>query len=84
MPASRPASPPPAPPRVPRMGLSIPEVMESLNLARQTVYDEIGAGRLRSYKVGARRLVSPAALDAYVADREAATAAERGQGGDHA
>ena len=51
-------------------GLSVPEVMESTGLSRQTVYNEINAGRLRTFKVGRRRLVSPAALADWVAALE--------------
>lgn len=47
-------------------GLSISEVAESAGLSRQTVYNEINAGRLKTFKVGRRRLVSPAALREWV------------------
>ncbi len=40
-----------------RMLLSIPEVMARTNLGRSTVLKEAYSGRLRSVKVGARRLV---------------------------
>ena len=39
--------------------------------SRQTVYNEINAGRLRSYKVGRRRFVSEEACVEYVRAREA-------------
>lgn len=58
----------------PVAGLSIDEVMESIGVSRQTVYNEINAGRLRSFKVGRRRLVSPTALDAWVRNLEHAAA----------
>jgi excisionase family DNA binding protein len=45
----------------------IPAVCERLNIGRTVVYREIAAGRLRSVKVGARRLVSEGALTEYVA-----------------
>ena len=51
---------------VPVVGLSVPEVMASTGLSRQSVYSEINSGRLRSFKVGKRRLVSPTALTAWV------------------
>jgi excisionase family DNA binding protein len=54
-----------------RSAYSIPDVMEALNISRQTVYDEINAGRLRSFKIASRRLVSAHALSEYVHDREA-------------
>ena len=40
-------------------------------LGRSTLYEEITAGRLRSFTVGRRRLVSHDALTAWVRDREA-------------
>lgn len=54
------------PRNLPPSGLSVPEVMASTGLSRATIYGEINAGRLRSFKVGARRLVSPAALSDWV------------------
>ena len=62
-------------PRTPPLsGLSIDEVCSSLGLSRQTIYKEIGEGRLKTFKVGRRRLCSPAALADYVAKREQAAA----------
>lgn len=40
-----------------------------LGLGRTTVYLEIRSGRLRSYKVGASRLVPASALEEYIAAR---------------
>lgn len=54
------------PRNLPPAGLSVPEVMQSTGLSRQKVYDEINSGSLRSFKVGRRRLISPAAIDAWV------------------
>ena len=45
---------------------SVEDVMERLNLGRSKVYEELGTGRLRSIKVGRRRLVSEAALVAFI------------------
>lgn len=42
-----------------------------LGLGRTTVYAEIASGRLRSFKVGKKRLVPAFALDEYIADRMA-------------
>jgi excisionase family DNA binding protein len=60
--------------RLRKVGLSVPEVMEATGLSRQSIYNEINDGRLRTFKVGRRRLVSPAALEDWVAalEREAA------------
>jgi excisionase family DNA binding protein len=52
---------------------SIPDVMTVLNISRQTVYDEINSGRLRSFKVKARRLVSANAISEYIREREEET-----------
>jgi excisionase family DNA binding protein len=62
-----------------RSAFSIPEVMEALGVSRQTVYDEINAGRLRSFRVASRRLVSANALDAYIRGRETAEALSAGE-----
>lgn len=51
---------------LPLAGLSVEEVMESTGLSRQTVYNQINSGALRSFKVGRRRLVSPSALQSWV------------------
>jgi excisionase family DNA binding protein len=53
-----------APPDVERL-LSVREAADALGIARSTLYTEIGAGRLRSVKVGRRRLVPASALTAY-------------------
>jgi excisionase family DNA binding protein len=48
------------------IALSIPDVMSRTGLCRQTLYNEINAGRLETFRVGRRRLVSPAALAEWV------------------
>jgi len=50
---------------------SIQEAAEILGLSRQSVYNELNSGRLKSYKVGKRRFISSEALVRYVNDREA-------------
>lgn len=42
-------------------------VMERLGVGRNTVYDLIGSGQLRSVKIGRRRLVSELALRDFIA-----------------
>lgn len=53
----------PAPERL----LSVPEAAKALGLGRSATYEELGAGRLASFKVGRRRLVPASAIAAYVA-----------------
>ncbi len=49
---------------------SIPQVIEMLNLSRASVYAEINDQRLRTYKVGRRRMVSHGALEDWIKARE--------------
>ena len=49
---------------------SIEQTMEALNLSRATIYAEINEGRLRTYKVGRRRMVSHDALANWIKARE--------------
>jgi excisionase family DNA binding protein len=58
---------PPAPDRL----LSVDEAAAMLGLGRSALYGEMGAGRLRSVKVGRRRLVPAASVATYIADRAA-------------
>lgn len=50
-------------PRTPDRLYSIPEAAERMGIGRSLVYAEIAAGRLRSVKVGRRRLVPASAID---------------------
>jgi excisionase family DNA binding protein len=54
--------------------LSIDDVMERLQIGRSKVYMEFEADRLRSVKVGRRRLVTEAALVEYIEKLEAGAA----------
>jgi excisionase family DNA binding protein len=51
------------PPRL----LSVDEAAEALGVGRTAVYSEISAGRLRTIKVGRRRLVPSSSVDAFAA-----------------
>jgi excisionase family DNA binding protein len=51
---------------------SVENIMELLNVGRTKVYQEMDSGRLRSVKVGRRRLVSAAALNEFIAQLEVA------------
>jgi len=60
--------------QIEKFGLSIPETAEAAGVGRTTIYNEINAGRLKSYKVGRRRLVSPTALRVWIESREQSAA----------
>ncbi|HAO32711.1 MAG TPA: helix-turn-helix domain-containing protein [Candidatus Competibacter sp.] len=53
-----------------RLAYNIPDACKVLSTSRQTLYDLINDGRLRSFKEGKRRYVSRAAIDDYIAARE--------------
>jgi len=48
--------------------LSVDEAARHLGIGRSALYNELAAGRLRSLKVGRRRLVPSGALAEYVRD----------------
>jgi excisionase family DNA binding protein len=50
-----------------RRAFSIRETERTVNLSRATLYRLIAAGKLTTVKVGARRLVPVAAIDALLA-----------------
>jgi excisionase family DNA binding protein len=54
--------------------LSIEDVVERTSISRSKVYMEMAAGRLRSVKVGRRRLVSEAAIVDFINALEAGAA----------
>ena len=60
----RPASPPSGPPRL----LSIRDAADALGVGRSTIYTEMDAGRLRSVKVGRRRLIPSDAILTVIGD----------------
>jgi excisionase family DNA binding protein len=45
---------------------SIKEVVVRTSLSRSTVYEEMASGRLRSVKVGSRRLITESDLIDYI------------------
>ena len=49
--------------------LDVDQAAELLGVGRTFTYREIAAGRLKSLKVGRRRLVSSSAITAYIASR---------------
>ena len=58
-----------ATPNAPDRLLSVDEAAVTLGLGRSLLYGEIQAGRVRSVKVGRRRLVPSAAITDYIASR---------------
>lgn len=54
-------------PRAPDRLLSVDEAAALLSLGRSLVYGEMAAGRLRSIKVGRRRLIPAGAITDYIA-----------------
>jgi excisionase family DNA binding protein len=55
-----------------QFSLSIADTAKALNISRPSVYKEIQNGRLRTFTIGRRRLVSPDSLRDYIAQREKA------------
>lgn len=48
--------------------LRVEEAARALGIGRSLVYDLIRSGRLRSFKVGSRRLIPAAAIDEVIAN----------------
>jgi excisionase family DNA binding protein len=46
--------------------LSVEDLMEHLHAGRTTIYELLGSGRIRSFKVGRRRLVRPQDLQEFI------------------
>ncbi len=53
--------------------LSVDEAARALGVGRSALYGELAAGRLRSLKVGRRRLIPSGAIAERVADAERAS-----------
>lgn len=58
-------------PSAPDRLLSVDEAAAILGIGRSRMYDEIGAGRVRSVRVGRRRLVASSAIRDYIAIKSA-------------
>jgi excisionase family DNA binding protein len=56
--------------REPDRLLSMQQAAKALGIGRTALYSEIGAGRIRSVKVGRRRLVPSSAITEVAAGRE--------------
>ena len=57
------------------VGLSIADACRAAGIGRSMLYEEIAAGRLKTFKVGRRRLVSPRALQEWADAKQRAAAA---------
>jgi excisionase family DNA binding protein len=57
---------------------SIKDIVARTGLSRSTVYEEMDSGRLRSVKVGRRRLIPESALVEYIDDLIGTTTREAG------
>lgn len=55
----------------PPVAYTVDKAVAASGLSRPVIYREIKAGRLRSLRVGTRRLITHADLVAYFADRAA-------------
>jgi excisionase family DNA binding protein len=60
-----------AAPAAPDRLLSVNEAGTMLGIGRSSVYGEVQAGRLRSVKVGRRRLIPAAAIAEFITERAA-------------
>jgi excisionase family DNA binding protein len=56
--------------REPDRLLSIEQAARTLGIGRTALYSEIGAGRIRSVKVGRRRLIPSSAISEVASGRE--------------
>ncbi|MBL8248158.1 MAG: helix-turn-helix domain-containing protein [Candidatus Competibacter sp.] len=56
------------------LAYDIPSACIALGLSRQTVYDLMNSGKLRSYSEGRRRFISVQAITDYIVAREAESA----------
>jgi excisionase family DNA binding protein len=51
--------------------LTVEQVQERLPLHRSTIYELLESGKLRSVRIGRRRLISASALQEYIAGLQA-------------
>lgn len=58
-----------ASPFIEPLAFDVATASDALGIGRTTLYGEIDSGRLRSIKVGRRRLITRAALEQWIADR---------------
>lgn len=56
------------------LAYDVTEVMRRLGVTRPTLYRFLRSGELRSFRLGARRLVSAVALEDFIRERESVEA----------
>jgi excisionase family DNA binding protein len=54
-----------------RLAFSVAEAAEALGVSRDTIYDELRAGRLASIKLGRRRIITRQHIDDFLASASA-------------
>ena len=52
------------------LAVTVDEAARTVKISRPTIYTEINSGRLRSFTLGRRRLISVKALQEWIAARE--------------
>ena len=57
-----------------QIAFSVPDAARLAGLGKSLLYEQIKQGKLRTFKVGNRRLVSRDALEEYIRQREQETA----------
>lgn len=55
------------------ISFTVAQIAKRHNFSRQTIYVELNAGRLRSYKVGKSRRITEQAEAEWIAEQEAAS-----------
>ena len=58
-------------------GLSIPQSADRLGIGRSTLYRLLKSGEIKSFYIGARRMIRPCTLDQFVARQERVASRQR-------
>ena len=56
-----------------KVALSLKEVCELTGLKKDLIYQEVNNGRLKSFKIGRRRLFTPASVNEWIKQAEGVT-----------
>ena len=76
---ANPQSPHQAKSCIERLALSINEAARALSVSRTRLYELVGAGEIKSFTIGRRRLIQVAELQRFIADRAGVDAESRAQ-----